>query len=408
MKRKLGILSKKYHKNNIPLVDLLPEIIKIFDEIKTKHDCNICEYLNNIINITVNDWNFTRDIYMWSKENGYLTEQILTATIRSLSMTNDIIDEALDIISTSIKDGIYPHARTFIFLLNDNNNNNNNKFDTKNYDRLLKCIEHSHIVFTDELYSLLIKNAPHSSYISNLIKCAGLNATILNDNVIESESFTTSKLVSVNEDGICDGCKTKLTLTSLNEIRDVMLGKVFDNQDSDHSSDHGIIRWVQNRKYDIVIDGANVAHYNNSPFDSTKVIKMINHINNNYNDKKILVVFNACRKKLTKHLVNMWVNVDIFYTKRGTNDDLSWLYASIYYSSWCITNDQLRDHIYYRFRESLGDWVNIWIEQHVINFEVFFDKDIKLYLPLVYSIRSQIKDNNIHIPLKDGWCCATI
>ena len=171
-----------------------------------------------------------------------------------------------------------------------------------------------------------------------------------------------------------------------------------------------IKKYIKTHDYDIVIDGANVAHYNNSPFDIRKVITMINKINKAYNNSKILLVFSICRKKKTRNIIGKWRNVDVYCTNAGTNDDLSWLYAAIYYPKiWCITNDQMRDHVYYRFIEAVGrNVIDIWMERNIVSYKLFKNKII-LNLPLNYSIRPQINEDRYHLPISQTeWFCGNL
>ena len=177
-----------------------------------------------------------------------------------------------------------------------------------------------------------------------------------------------------------------------------------------------IVRWVKSRHYDIVIDGANVAYYNNSSFNLNKVATLINRISVKFNKPKILLVFSVCRKKQTRKLLDKWTNVDLFYSKKGTNDDLSWLYVGIYYPNiLCITNDKMCDHIYYKFIKNVGrNVVGVWMERHVVpfGFEIVNNRNgnkviVKLKLPLQYSNRCQHDKDKIHLPIGDDqWLCG--
>lgn len=405
MKRILGQLSREFHKGGTPLVELLPQIRAAFYQIRSNPPADTKDCLNMIINMITSDISFTEDVYEWASSNNYLTEQICTAMVASVSILD--LERAIILIE---KMPIAPHVRTFIpiFL--------GHEFSLEQFNRIIYQITRHNVTPTNELFSFLIGNAPKGSDILHLIKWSAQHCNNLENIVALSPSFVSS-VVSQIEDGTtvgyCQHCRKTIDIVHLTEEqRRIMLSSVFEK-----SVNPGIVSWVRTRYYDIVIDGANVAHHNNSPFDSLKVIAMIDNINSGYKYPKILLIFSISRKKMTKNLIQRWKNVDVFYTQSGTNDDLSWLYAGIYYPNiWCITNDQMRDHVYYKFTNAVGrNIVDLWMERNIVSysFNIKFhpqincsNAQVRLNIPLPYSIRPQVYDSSIHIPMKEGWCCA--
>lgn len=368
MKSILGQLRKKYNGTQ-------PDNLKhLYQSVIDQNNNTECF---NII-ISMADPDFVEEIYNYCYVNNKLSEQIVTAMVR----VSDI-ETGLEILENTI---IIPHVRTFVGLVDSN-------LTINQYNRIINLINKYEIVPTSELFSLLVCYAPPSINTQQLIEWAGQCCTLLSDNIMKTRLFKPTKTEIM--DNVCSVCNTTLNSINLNDKqRQTMINTI------------GEISWFKNREYDIVIDGANVAHYNNSVFNVQKVINMVNMIKN----KKILIVFSICRKKATKSLVNLWNHVDIYYTKPKTNDDLMWLYAGIYYLNiYCITNDQMRDHIYYKFLKVVPKHIiELWKERTIVNYCYDNNNRFVLIYPKSYSNRSQISNNNIHIPTENGWICGTI
>jgi len=406
MKQILGQLSRESHKGGTPLVELLPQIREAFNQIRSDPPKDAKDCLNMIINMITSDTNFTEDVYEWASGNNYLTEQICTAMVSSVAISD--LEQAVQLIE---KMPIAPHVRTFIRVFVGY------EFSLEQFNRIVSQINRYNITPTTELFSFLIGNAPKGSDILHLIKWSAQHCNNLENIVALSPSFATSVVSQIEvgvTTGCCQSCQKPIEIVHLTDVqREIMLASVFEK-----TADPSIVRWVKTRDYDIVIDGANVAHYNNSPFDSRKLITMIDKINSAYKYPKILLIFSISRKKMTKDLIERWKNVDVFYTQSGTNDDLSWLYAGIYYPNiWCITNDRMRDHVYYKFTNAVGrNVVDLWMERNIVTYRFditkaknYINVQVSLDIPLPYSIRPQVNGNSVHIPMKEGgWCCATL
>lgn len=138
--------------------------------------------------------------------------------------------------------------------------------------------------------------------------------------------------------------------------------------------------------YDVVLDGANIALYNNNPqFMTSNIINVASH----YSTKKILVVLSYRRKCAElSEFTKKYKNVTIFWVKTNTYDDLVWLYASIKNNSLLVTNDKMADHIYHIF-ESHKDIFQTWLDCHLVTYNIQYNK-VHLYEPLPYSKRIQV------------------
>lgn len=377
MKRTLGQLSRQFHKENKNVTNELRELL-----LQNPLDG---ECLNMMASMAIGDTELCQEILTYSKNHNLMSEQIYTSVIRSY-INNNMIDQALSLIKEMIATNILPHVRTFIPFYQTG-------LSVDQYMNLYDLIK-STVVPTCELFSLLVGNSSNLSIMDDLIEWAAQYCNTLDDTVMKLKG----KKTTIN-DGVCQSCQTRLkTLDINNEQRQLMLTTL----------NNPISKWCQTRHYDIVIDGANVAHSGNEAFDQRKVITLVKKLQHSplFDGKKILVVFSNCRRKQTQDLA-LIKGIDVFYVKGG-NDDLSWLYAALYYPNiLCITNDQMRDHVYYRFNEVVGrNVIDIWMEQHIVPFRINNNR-IELDLPLEYSVRPQVNhvDHQVsyyHLPLHDG------
>jgi len=431
MKRKLGQISRQYHKEHIPLKTLRPEIETIFNQLcEISSDSRGKDFYKNmdmIANMVTTDVDFSNRILQWARENKTITEQIYTAGIKSLCNKN-LIDIALQTLTNMVEDNIQPHIRTMLPFYQG-------ELSIHHYMVLHKFISEIGLTPDKMLFSLMISRFPKSGsqeLFYSLIQTSGQYCNYLDPVVLHELGLHELGLhelglhepnyqlhqTQIDNNGKCVTCHEKLATINLSQNqRKRMIESVFSEKDGN------IIRWMKTRNYDVVIDGANVAHYNNSPFDKRKVINMVNKMVGSklFHNKKILIVFALCRRKYVKQLETMWKNVDVFYSRFGTNDDLSWLYAALVNPNClCVTNDQMRDHVYYKFTEVVGrNVIDLWLERQVVRFDFIVTKarnrhnvHIKLELPSDYSIRPQVQNNStnvrFHMPVEDmGWYCGS-
>ncbi len=403
MKKSLGQLSRRVHKNGESFDQIKPELIGLFDQIDpTTKDAQKC--LDMVANL-VGDMEISQRVLDFAIQNKLVTEQIYTGAIRAYCM-KDQADLAIHLVRQMIETEVHPHVRSFVPIFSL-------KLGTDQFVEVLSYLRLTNLTPTPDLFALMLGVLTDSSLLPDLINWSNQSCNHVPVVPQDGSVLLGATEITINDRGICSGCNNRLVTVDLAPTqRALMLEAVFDSDGPEPS----IARWLKTRSYDVVIDGANVAHYNNSPFDLRKVINMINKINQNW-DLKILLVFAGCRKKQTRKLPR-WKNVDVFYTKINTNDDLSWLYAGLYFPKiWCITNDQMRDHVYYKFTEVVGrDTIDLWMERNIVGFGFDIQKvkgrvnvRMGLDLPLDWSIRPQVGNGvkNVHIPLHDDvWLCC--
>jgi hypothetical protein len=119
---------------------------------------------------------------------------------------------------------------------------------------------------------------------------------------------------------------------------------------------------------------------------------------------KDLEIFLEKNKNIFKDREN-FLN-SIYLTPIGINDDLFWIYASLFNDkSLILTNDEMKDHIFY----INNDIINKWKKNKIINYT--FDKDkennkstFNYNFPLNYTKNIQYINSIWHFPIIDSDC----
>lgn len=161
------------------------------------------------------------------------------------------------------------------------------------------------------------------------------------------------------------------------------------------------LRLLEINDFDIVIDGANLGYINTKNNDiNIKLIQSTINETISKSKKKILLIIHQRHINKIKHLpINKYVT--IYATPNNVNDDLFWLYASIYCKCFILSNDQSRDHGYMvSYQTEIKKWTSAY--QIKIN-----NDTTRLLLPDVIYTNKQsiispginITDNVIHIVL---------
>jgi hypothetical protein len=170
---------------------------------------------------------------------------------------------------------------------------------------------------------------------------------------------------------------------------------------------HAFSEFLSKVKYDIVIDGANVALFNNEKaFNMTKLELMCGYFIRR--QTSILLVLSEVRKNSkTKRLANSSPFIHVFWVPKQYNDDLYWLYAAlINENAKFVTADKLRDHIFYTFNQDLmvRHIFDKWKDAHHIQYSFkcirHNNKNFRLHIQRIEprSKRVQILDDVVHVP----------
>ena len=165
-------------------------------------------------------------------------------------------------------------------------------------------------------------------------------------------------------------------------------------------------KFIKDFDYNIVLDGANIGFFNQGK-NSGKVINFdqimdfIDYVKSK--DYKPLLILHSRHfknindndKKIVKSIMDSGC---LFQTPSGMDDDIFWLYSSIYKpGAYLITNDEIRNHVFYMKLECLQDWK----KYHVIKYNckdnlVHFNNPSKFIPDTYYDYKSQ----TIIIPFK--------
>lgn len=136
-----------------------------------------------------------------------------------------------------------------------------------------------------------------------------------------------------------------------------------------------------------IIDGANIGYSKQTKSKMKQInYKLIDDILKQLNYKVILFLH---KKHNNKKYIEKWTSMNILYrTDYEENDDLYWIYSSLYLQKPVITNDILRDH-YYKLEHDIN--FDIWRTNNIINYKIHFNKNYSIILDKLptYSNRNQ-------------------
>ncbi|KAI0489201.1 hypothetical protein KFK09_029043 [Dendrobium nobile] len=182
--------------------------------------------------------------------------------------------------------------------------------------------------------------------------------------------------------------------------------------------------WLDNHaSYEAVIDGANVALYQQNFKDGGFSLSQLNVIVGELQKRcqgkwPLIIIHNKRYRGLmenpaNRQLLESWSAAGALYTTpNGSNDDWYWLYAAVKLKCLLVTNDEMRDHIF----ELLGrNFFPKWKERHQVKYN-FVKGHLVLKMPPTYSLVVQESESGSwHVPLDDNsqnessrvWLCIT-
>ncbi|MBA3284835.1 MAG: hypothetical protein H0U27_07225, partial [Nitrosopumilus sp.] len=328
------------------------------------------ESLAMLANMTLNP-EITQSIFEKAQDLNCLTEPVYTGKIKQNPA------EGLALIRQMLSQGILPHVRTFIAAFHPD----------VDLAKFMQLLYETQTVPNTELFTLLFLYAPHkgSPNKTEIVEWASQHCKHL---------FLVSNS-QINR-GMCScGTRLKTIDISLNDKLELL----------ERLSPYDRYRKYRMEKmYHLIIDGGNVAFYNNNTFNQDKIISLINSIHKKLGLVKILIVVSFCRQKLTRKLIGKWFNVEVYYTQANTNDDLCWLSITLAQNILCITNDKIRDHIFTKLKLP-KNIMDIWIERHLVSYR--FENEWIFNWPPPWSVRPQVNEIGYHIPTADGgWYCS--
>ncbi|KAK8938995.1 Proteinaceous RNase P 2 [Platanthera zijinensis] len=168
--------------------------------------------------------------------------------------------------------------------------------------------------------------------------------------------------------------------------------------------------WLDNHgSYEVVIDGANVAFYQQNfadgGFNLSQLDVVVGELQQRSQGKWPLIILHSKRHRVlmdnpaNRHILERWSAAGALYTTpSGSNDDWYWLYAAVKLKGLLVTNDEMRDHIF----ELLGrSFFPKWKERHQVKYS-FNKGQLVLAMPPPYSVVIQESERGSwHVPLDD-------
>ena len=219
-------------------------------------------------------------------------------------------------------------------------------------------------------------------------------------------------LKSIN---VCSCCNQSLKLEIINDnvrqdIIDLLTEKILE---VNHRTDNGLIinqkeilnikhRFIElnnlliNYDFNMVIDGGNVGFYNtmnSGELNINYLNKIINKIIKK-TDKYILLIIHQRHQSKIKQLYNSEY-LKILFTPFNLDDDLFWLYATLYSKAFIFTNDMARDN-------SCMIGYQTEIKQYLAHYQIKQNMDIDFTTINKYNLvtnQIMIFGDRIHIKL---------
>lgn len=427
-KRELGEARKRGRKDS--------EVLKsLFKKLKAEGDCDAAKACM-LMSLAETDLNIVYRTYELLQPE-QRTEASYTLLIKSLCDSSEV-ESAMHFLR-EMCDIMEPHVRTFVPFFSaqytdeykDNELAHADAMPLNRFQCLLQAMRHYKLVPTLELFTLIFGCIPSTLSkveIQNLLDWVSQYYTYVPEalainlgkslknisagvNQVKIQHSTNVPNGPSRSIAICLQCKEQLPLLTVESSQRKTMRKAL--KFAGKTDIRGFLK-KQSFDFDVVVDGANVAMFNNSPFRADKVEKVIKKVGAT---KKILVVFHISRKKQVKDLLekaknksnvsanatnNVSANVTFFFSKQNEDDDNTWLYATLKgKKTVCITADKMTDHLYYRFKDTIGkDVFDKWCECHIASYRFGrnFEGEVEIYWPLPYSPRVSYSDNHIHVP----------
>ncbi len=302
--------------------------------------------------------------------------------------------------------------------------NNNIKLKQRTYTHLIQMYyNHNNVNKLKQLYNdvkIYKININENDYLLILIKFFKNNITIYfneilnyleHNNLLLTMSLfpllnDTFKLnpTTISEKGYCmkSNALLKLQDISYNDKIRMMVKLDINISNKKLKQFHKFKTWMYNSpKYDVVIDGANIGYYNHRPDKNNDKICFL-HINNtlkSLSNKKynvLIILHERHFKNITKNELNIvknWKNNNnIYISSSGINDDIYWLYISMYHSAYIVTNDNLKDH------QFNSNKINIWKNKYIINYDISNNNEFIFHFPKIYSKCIQKINDLLYLP----------
>jgi len=316
-----------------------------------------------------------------------------------------------------------------------------------------KIMDEHELEYTELEFRLLLKactNAQGASYseVARILWRIGKELTFLEKDTIDvartyftstnsQEAFAQGPLsgrhvwmvedVHVDENGFCMAAGENLKGVDLEDHDWDAFISAFErlalSKEHKGNSFQNFTKWLeQNGPFSLIVDGANVAFYNQNfdqgAFCFSQVNAMMKMLEKEFPDRKALLVLHinrtrgqAAKKTFAQALLKgLQERNQIVTTPVGSNDDWYWLYAAV--RARCdgllVSNDECRDHI---FQLLAPKYFLKWKERHLVRYD-FSDRVPSFQLPSIYTAcTQQLSNGTWMMPYRDEedketWLCA--
>ncbi|CAL9131687.1 unnamed protein product [Musa textilis] len=232
---------------------------------------------------------------------------------------------------------------------------------------------------------------------------------------------------NVNADGRCISCGQQLACVDIDQSKTKKFAESVASLAMEREAMSNFKKfqdWLDDHdSYDAIIDGANVALYQQNfadgGFSLSQLDAVVGELSKRFENTWPLVILHNRRVQAlmenpyNRQLLVTWKSKGALYTTpSGSNDDWYWLYAAVRLGCWLVTNDEMRDHIF----ELLGrSFFPKWKERHQVRYN-FAKGNLTLVMPPPYStVIQECETGSWHVPLDDKcdderlqtWICIT-
>jgi hypothetical protein len=214
----------------------------------------------------------------------------------------------------------------------------------------------------------------------------------------------------------CSNCGNSLPVFNLDIKEKQNMLNFMENTQTPHFKT--MVDYIMANPAEIIIDGANVGYQEEK--DKGKVKMVINYVKIDMIIKKFLpksiIIFlhNRHQKNVTSKdqiLIDNWIKsgVKICWTPYNMNDDISWMYATLYNDAMLVSNDEMRDHYVNIYSKISPVNFKLWKELHQIQYEFVKGNIVELRIPPKCLPRIQTMGNFWHFYLGDSkWLCLNV
>lgn len=385
------------------------EILKLFENTCRKFDDNIY----NIFIINARNSNDIDEIIDLCRKRNIKFKESLYATIIKSYCSYLEVEKSERFLTFMKKNDIKLKQRTYTHFI-------------MMYDRLCNYEKLFQIYDEIKLYNIKLQSIDYIRLINSFLKCGKekiiklfkdieYNDICFNEchlNLLKQSLKNYNFLfcsTALTKEGFCkiNNCHLKpINITHTDHI-DMMIYLDIQINDNKLKLFKKFKQWLHtNPHIDIVIDGANVGYFNNRPNKGNSInfkqIDIVRKELTKMGNNVVIILHKRHIKEMTKFqnlIYNNWKkNNEVYITPIGINDDIFWLYTSLYSSAYIITNDRMRDH---HFNIDYNKIVK-WKKKYIINYEILQKNVPKLFFPKNYSETFQnINKYTWFIPFKD-------